>query len=180
MTMRVPHLVMALALFASVAGCGKGPQGEQGPAGPAGPKGDLVRSVLPGLPDRLVLRVKKARRVRRGQASVSSDRIGLRTARCSARTMKSCLTPIAGPRAIRPGHECFPLASRRCLVWLGTTHALYRPILPRNFPVAKDCESAQLRQGGRAWCEIAALKIPLRLYAARGVNARRLIAPTSA
>jgi len=116
--MRVPHLVMALALFASVAGCSKGPQGEQGPAGPAGPKGDLVRSVLPGLPDRLVLRVKKAGRVRRAQASVSSDRIALRAARCSARTMKSCLPPIAGPRAIRRSSwvsEALPAARSRVL-----------------------------------------------------------------
>jgi hypothetical protein len=38
--MRVSHLAMVLVLFASVAGCSKGPQGEQGPPGPQGPKGD--------------------------------------------------------------------------------------------------------------------------------------------
>ena len=46
--MRVPHLVMALALFTSVAGCSKGPQGEQNPAGPAGPKGDAGPGGPPG------------------------------------------------------------------------------------------------------------------------------------
>jgi hypothetical protein len=36
--MRVSHLAMVLVLFASVAGCSKGPQGEQGAPGPQGPE----------------------------------------------------------------------------------------------------------------------------------------------
>jgi len=39
--MRATHLMLAVALVAGLAGCGKGPQGATGPAGPAGPKGDV-------------------------------------------------------------------------------------------------------------------------------------------
>jgi hypothetical protein len=38
--MRAAYLVLAFALLAGLAGCGKGPQGDTGPAGPPGPKGD--------------------------------------------------------------------------------------------------------------------------------------------
>ncbi len=38
--MRAAHLVLAVALLAGLAACGKGPQGDTGPAGPQGPKGD--------------------------------------------------------------------------------------------------------------------------------------------
>jgi len=34
--MRATHLVLAFAVLAGLAGCGKGPQGATGPAGPAG------------------------------------------------------------------------------------------------------------------------------------------------
>ena len=35
-----PTVALTLALLASLAACGKGPQGDQGPPGPQGPKGD--------------------------------------------------------------------------------------------------------------------------------------------
>jgi hypothetical protein len=38
--MRATHLVVAVALLAGLAACGKGQQGDAGAAGPQGPKGD--------------------------------------------------------------------------------------------------------------------------------------------
>lgn len=38
--MRATQVVLAVALLAGLAACGKGPQGDPGPAGPQGPKGD--------------------------------------------------------------------------------------------------------------------------------------------
>ena len=38
--MRAGRLLLVLALFAGLAGCGKGPPGDTGPAGPDGAKGD--------------------------------------------------------------------------------------------------------------------------------------------
>ncbi len=46
--MRAAHMVLAFALLAGLAGCGKGPQGDTGPAGPAGPKGDAGPAGPPG------------------------------------------------------------------------------------------------------------------------------------
>ena len=37
-----PTVALTLALLASLAACGKGPQGDQGPPGPQGPKGDAA------------------------------------------------------------------------------------------------------------------------------------------
>jgi hypothetical protein len=38
--MRGAHLILLVALFCGLAGCGQGPKGDKGPAGPQGPKGD--------------------------------------------------------------------------------------------------------------------------------------------
>jgi len=52
--MRAAHMVLAFALLAGLAGCGKGPQGDTGPkgdagpAGPPGPKGDTGPAGPPG------------------------------------------------------------------------------------------------------------------------------------
>jgi len=46
--MRAAYLVLAFALLAGLAGCGKGPQGDTGPAGPPGLKGDVGPAGPPG------------------------------------------------------------------------------------------------------------------------------------
>jgi hypothetical protein len=38
--MRIGHLVLVVALTASLTACGQGPKGDPGPQGPPGPKGD--------------------------------------------------------------------------------------------------------------------------------------------
>ena len=141
-----PTVALTLALLASLAACGKGPQGDQGPPGPQGPKGDAGPVGSAGPPGPAGPQGEKGPA---GQPEHQSDPIGLRFGvlgavrgqrsldhRLLRRYAQSGAVPQRTRRFLRSSAKRFEYAADRGLRCLATISVRYPQLVRRRAVIA--------------------------------------------